>query len=99
MRSPVRRQSVNVILTQSMTVHSLKSEQKLDERGHWRPARALRPGDRGARISSIDNEAPSAWSEVGHIAPVSLQCELRRLSGAKRTYHEHGATWLISDSR
>ena len=33
-------------------------------RGYWRPARALRPGDRGARISSSDNGAPSAWSEV-----------------------------------
>ena len=33
-------------------------------RGHWRPARALRPGDREARFSSIDNEASSAWSEV-----------------------------------
>jgi len=44
MRSPARRQSVNVILTQSMPVHPLKSEQKLGEHaatGGLRGHRAL----------------------------------------------------------
>src|ERR1700739_3353064 len=56
---------VNVILTQSMPVHSVKSEQKLDEHGRLLEAReSTAPWRQGARISSSDNGVPSAWSEV-----------------------------------
>jgi hypothetical protein len=54
-------------------------------RGYSRPVRALRPGDRGARISSSDNGAPSAWSEVEvrnwHTSAALAASELVRLLG------------------
>ena len=78
MRSPARRQSVNVILTQSIPVHPSKSEQKLGEHaatGGLRGHRAL--ATVGPHISSSDNGAPSASSK-GQGPELALQRRLGR---------------------
>ena len=84
MRSPARRQSVNVILTQSMPVHPLKSEQKLGERARLLEAReGTAPWRQWGEPTRSDSESIHHAGTDGS-NPASSTAESAAMKGSRR---------------